>query len=200
LIARPSFRGLPLNHQRGWSQAKNVKEERKNMKSLMTKRTLLTTVVAFAFVSAISLMASTSGAHFFSASGSVLDNGDLAISFDEAGLGNENITYTATANAQALYGCINGGGNHPQATNKEAVNATVSGGGTFQAKNGRVSASFNLPVPPAPASFSCPGGQVAVLASVSYTNTTLTDTTNGVTITQDDMTGTFSRTFFTFKK
>jgi len=92
----------------------------------MIPRTLLTTLVALTFVSAISLMASTSGAHFFSASGSVLDNGDLAISFDEAGLGNENVNYTVTANAQAFYGCINGGGNHPQATNKEAVNATVS--------------------------------------------------------------------------
>jgi hypothetical protein len=172
----------------------------KKMKFRTAKGKLLTTLVAFTFVSAISLLASTSGAHFFSASGSVLDNGDLAIAFDEAGLGNENITYTATANAQALYGCINGGSNHPQATNKEAVNATVSGGGTFQAKNGRVSASFTLPVPPPPASFSCPSGQTAVLASVSYTNTTLTDITNGVPITQDDMTGTFSRTFFTFKK
>jgi hypothetical protein len=170
------------------------------MRFRMIPRTLLTTLVALTFVSAISLMASTSGAHFFSASGSVLDNGDLAISFDEAGLGNENVNYTVTANAQAFYGCINGGGNHPQATNKEAVNATVSQDFSREPKNGRVSSSITLDVPPPPATFSCPSGQVAVLASVSYTGTTLTDTTNGVSITQSDMTGTFSRTFFTFKK
>lgn len=170
------------------------------MKFHMTKRTLLTMLMAFAFVSAISLMASTSGAHFFSASGSVLDNGDLAISFDEAGLGNEDITYTASAFASAFYGCINGGSNHPQADNKEAVNATTTGGGTFKAKNGRVSGTVVLPVPPPPADFSCPSGQTAVLASVSYSNAVLTDTTNNVSITQADMTGTFQRTFFTFKK
>lgn len=170
------------------------------MKLRMNKQALFTMLVTFAFASAISLMASTSGAHFFSASGSVLDDGDLALSFDEAGLGNEDITYTATSFANAFYGCINGGSNHPQADNKEAVAATTTGGGTFKAKNGRVSGSFTLPVPPPPADFSCPTGQTAVLASVSYSNTVLTDTTNDVSISQADMTGTFSRTFFTFKK
>jgi hypothetical protein len=192
---------MPATNQvsAGCSQAPKVEEKRK-MKIRMTKRTLLTMLVAFAFVSAISLMASTSGAHFFSASGSVLDNGDLAISFDEAGLGNENVNYTLTSDASAFYGCINGGSNHPQATNKEAVNATETTTFSREAKNGRVMSSATLDVPPPPSSFSCPPGQTAVLASVSYANTVLTDTTNGVSISQADMTGTFSRTFFTFKK
>jgi hypothetical protein len=41
-------------------------------------------------------------------------------------------------------------------------------------------------------SFSCPSGQTLVLASVSYTNITLTDTTNNVSTSVADT----SRTFF----
>jgi hypothetical protein len=162
------------------------------------KRALLTTL--FIFAMAFAVKAGTSGAHFFSVDATVTSTGDLAISFDEAGLGNGDINYTASAAAQAFYGCINGGGNHPQATNKESVQAQTSTGGTFKSKNGRVSGTLVLPVPPPPATFSCPGGQIAVLASVSYTSALLNDSSSGVSVEQADMTGTFSRTFFTFKK
>jgi hypothetical protein len=162
------------------------------------KRALLATLFIFALV--LVGKAQTSGAHFFTVDATVTSTGDLAISFDEAGLGNGDINYTASAAAQAFYGCINGGGNHPQATNKESVQAQTSTGGTFKAKNGRVSGTLVLPVPPPPASFSCPGGQIAVLASVIYTGAILTDSTSGVSVDQADMTGTFSRTFFTFRK
>jgi len=162
------------------------------------KRALLTTLFVFAL--AIAGKAQTSGAHFFTVDATVTSNGDLSISFDEAGLGNGDINYTASAAAQAFYGCINGGGNHPQATNKESVQAQTSTGGTLKSKNGRVSGTFALPVPPPPASFSCPGGQIAVLASVTYTGALLTDNTSNVSVEQADMTGTFSRTFFTFRK
>jgi hypothetical protein len=165
------------------------------------RRTFLTALCILALASiTIPLRGGTSGAHFFSADATVQSNGNLAITFDEAGLGNGNIDYTATAGALAVYGCINGGSNHPQASNKESVQATASGGGTFQAKNGRVQATIILPVPPPPASFSCPGGQIAVLASVTYTQALLTDSSSGVSIGEADMTGTFSRVFFTFKK
>jgi hypothetical protein len=42
--------------------------------------------------------------------------------------------------------------------------------------------------------FTCPSGQRLVLASVSYGNVVLTDTTNGVTANLPDV----SRTFFSF--
>jgi hypothetical protein len=67
----------------------------------------------------------------------------LVVSFDERGLGNLNIDYTVTADATATYACINGGGNHPQAANKETVNDDVSGSGSFEPKNGRVVASLS---------------------------------------------------------
>jgi hypothetical protein len=68
----------------------------------------------------------------------------------------------------------------------------VSGGGSFEAKNGRVVASLSAG-PISAGDFTCPSGQRLVLASVSYTNIVLTDTTNGVSTSVPDA----SRTFFT---
>lgn len=140
----------------------------------------------------------TSGAHFMPAtSASVADNGALSIFIDEAGVGQQTVDYSIVWSGTADYGCINGGGNHPQASNKE----TTSSGGTTTASlspiNGRVTATVVVPgtPPPAPSTFSCPNGQTLVLADVSYT-TTVTDTTNGnVSITLSA-----SRTFFKFRK
>jgi hypothetical protein len=138
-------------------------------------------------------VAAFASAHFMSTSASVNSNGALVVNWDEAGLGNGNIDYTVTADATATYACINGGGNHPKAANKETFNADVSGGGSFQSKNGRVRASLTAG-PLSAGTFSCPGGQRLVLASVSYSNIVLTDTTNGVSVNLGDQ----SRTFFVF--
>jgi hypothetical protein len=148
---------------------------------------LVATVFALAAVAA---SASTSGAHFMTASGSVNDAGALVVNWDEAGLGNEDITYLLTANASATYACINGGGNHPKASNKETVQGQVSAGGSFQARNGRVIASLAAG-PLSAGDFSCPSGQELVLACVSYTGIVLTDTTNGVVQPIADVSRTF---------
>ena len=116
---------------------------------------------------------------FHSATSSVDNSGALVVSFDERGLGNLNVDYTLTADATAVYACINGGGKHPQAANKETINAEVSGNASFEPKNGRVAADISAG-PPSAGSFSCPSGQRLVLASVSYTNIVLTDVSNGV--------------------
>jgi hypothetical protein len=130
---------------------------------------------------------------FFAVSSSVNNGGALVVNFDERGLGNENIDYTLTADATAEYACVNGGGKHPQAANKETVNAEVSGGGSFEPKNGRVVASLTAG-PPSAGDFTCPGGQRLVFASVTYSNIVLTDTSNGVWTSIPDT----SRTFVTF--
>jgi hypothetical protein len=139
-------------------------------------------------------LASTSGAHFMSATSSVNNSGALVVSWDEAGLGNENINYTLTADATAIYACINGGGNHPKAANKETVQGQVSAGGSFQAKNGRVQASLTAG-PLSAGSFSCPSGQQLVLAKVTYSNIVLTDTTNNVSTNVPDVCRSFSSLF-----
>jgi len=95
-------------------------------------------------------------------------------------------------NATATYACINGGGNHPKAANKETVNGPLGATGSFApTKNGRVIASLGAG-PLSAGSFSCPGGQTLVLASVSYAGIVLTDTTNNVSINVSST----SKTFF----
>lgn len=148
--------------------------------------------VAAVFIAALAFAAVAQAApHFAAATSSVNNDGALVVNFDERGLGNENIDYTLTADATALYACINRGGKNPSAANKQSFEDQVSGGGTFAAKNGRVQASLTAGPLPAP-QFTCPSGQRRVLAAVTYTNIVLTDTTNNVSTTVPDA----SRTFF----
>jgi hypothetical protein len=134
----------------------------------------------------------TSGAHFFSASGSVADNGALQVSWDEAGVGNATVNYTLSAQSSATYACINGGGNHPKAANKQSVNGPLTSPNTgFNPINGRVKVTNGISVGPLPSNLTCPSGQTFVLACVSYTDITLTDTTNGVTANIADVSRTF---------
>jgi outer membrane usher protein FimD/PapC len=134
--------------------------------------------------------AATSGAHFTATATSVNSAGSLVATFSEGGLGNENVNYTLSADGSATYACLNGGGNHPKAANKETSNAEVNGGTDVQAKNGHASGSITAGPPGS--TLVCPSGQTFVLACVSYTNIVLTDTTNNVVIGLPDA----SRTFF----
>jgi len=124
--------------------------------------------------------------HFIRASGSLNNNGSLTVSFKEAGLGtNQLIDYELTADATATYVCVNRGGANPSAQNKTTVAGPVIATGTFNSgKNGQVTAS--LTVSPPPSDITCPPGQSLELASVSYTNVVLTDTTNDVSIAVGD--------------
>ena len=127
--------------------------------------------------------------HFISASAS-LSGANLNVSFKESGLGNNAlITYNATADGTATYVCVNGGNKNPNASNKETVSGPVSATGTFSSgKNGSISQTLTLS-PPSAGSFSCPSGQKLELASASYTDVAITDTTNSVTAS---IPGTFS--------
>jgi hypothetical protein len=90
----------------------------------------------------------------------------LTVSGKEAGLGDEaqiHVELTATAL------CINGGGNHPKATNKASVTAS----GDFPVQNGK--AEFTL-TGTAVFQPSCDPPM-----TVTFTDITVTDTTNGLT-------------------
>lgn len=144
-------------------------------------------------VSALAIMASSTfavAAKFFSTSSSVNSSGALVVSWDERGVGNGDIDYTLTANATALWACINNGGKNPAAANKRSFEGQVSAGGSFESRNGRVQASLTAG-PLGPGDFSCPSGQRMVLASVSYTNIVLTDSTNGTSTNIADASRTF---------
>jgi hypothetical protein len=124
--------------------------------------------------------------HFINASGTLNSDGSLTVKFKEAGLGtNQLINYELTADATATYVCVNNGGANPSAQNKTTVSGPVIATGTFNSgKNGNVTAS--LTVNPPPSDISCPRGQSLQLASVSYSNVTLTDTTNNISISVGD--------------
>jgi hypothetical protein len=128
--------------------------------------------------------------HFVAASAS-LSGTDLVVSFHESGLGtNQLINFTANADATATYVCVNKGGANPSASNKTTVQGPVSKSGTFSSgKNGNINQSLTLTPPPPPSGFSCPSGQRQETAQVTYTNVSITDTTNGITAT---IPGTFS--------
>jgi len=145
-------------------------------------------VIALAFLGLVSTAAYAVSPHFVRASGTLNSDGSLTVSFKEAGLGtNQNIDYTLTADATATYVCVNRGGANPSAQNKTTVAGPVSASGTFNSgKNGQVTAS--LTVSPPPSDISCPPGQSLELAFVSYTNVTLTDTTNNVSVSLGDFT------------
>jgi hypothetical protein len=156
------------------------------------QRHFIALLSAALIVGSTAISAFADSPHFNTASATLLNNGNLKVSFKEAGLGsNQNINYEATADATATYACQNGGGNFPSDPKKQTVSGPVSGTGTFSSgKNGSISASLTI-APPA-STLNCPGGQREVLGTVSYTNVAITDTTNGVSKT---ISGTFSKTF-----
>jgi hypothetical protein len=129
--------------------------------------------------------------HFIKASASIDSSGNLVCTFKEVGLGTTATTeaVTCSADATAVYACINGGGNHPKASNKETVSGPVSGGGDFAVRNGQTTGSITV-APPSAGDFSCPNGQRLVLASVSYTNIVL----EGAAGDTANVPGTISRT------
>lgn len=145
------------------------------------KRTLVLLFLApLCLILGTTMPAQAISPHFISASGTLNGDGTLTVKFKEAGLGtNQLITYVLTADATATYVCVNKGGANPSAQNKTTVSGPVSATGTFSSgKNGNVVAT--LTVSPPPSNISCPNGQSLQLASVTYTNVTLTDTTNNI--------------------
>jgi hypothetical protein len=146
------------------------------------KRRIAVVALVFTAVALIAQQALAQNEHFIRASGSVNNDGSLTVNFKEAGLGtNQLIDYTLTADATATYVCVNRGGANPSAQNKTTVSGPVSATGTFSSgKNGQVTES--LTVNPPPSDISCPPGQSLELASVTYTNVTLTDTTNNISV------------------
>ena len=147
-------------------------------------------VAAFIVAVVVATPASAVSANFYSVTSSVNSSGALVVNWDERGLGNGNITYTLTGDATALWGCINGGANHPKASNKETTSEPFTLTQTTRSKNGRVVSSFTAPAPAAPDPF-CPSGQHLELISVSYTNMVLTDTTNDSSTPVPDASRTF---------
>ena len=167
----PCFTNLTLNKQSSLESSRSL--------ALHFKNIIMKIYQLFPYLTLLSAPV-WAGPHFLATPvASITSTGALQVCFDEAGLGNTDINYQLTADETAEFGCFNNGGNHPKASNKETVSATISTAATFQPKNGRVQACVTGQ-PPSPGAFSCPPGQVRLLISVTDTNIVLNDTTNVV--------------------
>jgi hypothetical protein len=130
-------------------------------------RRLLVFIAAIIAVIAVDAPAALAGEpHFINNAFSVsrTDN-TLTVSGKEAGLGDETQIHVVLS-ATAL--CINPGGHHPKAVNKEDVTAE----GDFPVQNGK--ANFSLSVT---ATFQ---PECSPPMTVAFTDITVTDTTNGI--------------------
>jgi hypothetical protein len=132
------------------------------------RRLLLVAVLAVA-TAAVAAPAFAGSPHFINNAFDITrSDNTLTVSGKEAGLGDEAQIHVVLS-ATAL--CINPGGHHPKAVNKESVSAE----GDFPVQNGKadwtlsVTATFQPDCTPP--------------MTVAFTDVTVTDTTNGLTKT-----------------
>src|SRR5215510_10731352 len=126
------------------------------------QRRILSVLVSITLVGALAATGAWAvSPHFINASVSFdSTTGTASCTWKEAGLGdNVTIAYACSADAVAIYACINGGKHNPSAGNKETVRGPVDQTGSFSSgKNGNITGSLSLPIP-GPGAFSCPPGQ-----------------------------------------
>ena len=142
-----------------------------------------------ASVSLASSSATAAGLGATSAASAATDLPDLLYAWTEVGVGKPDVVYRLETVVTATFGCVNGGANRPKASNKTTITAPLQTSVELAAdKNGQITGSVVLDTGSVfPTGFSCPTGQTLVALSATFTNNTITDTTNGVTATDDDI-------------
>jgi hypothetical protein len=122
--------------------------------------------------------------HFIFVRASLQQDGDLNVSFKEAGLGtNQNIDYLAEADATVTCNCVTHSGKCPSASNKVTFTVAVDQPATFSSgKNGQVNQTITVEVPECPPSDppTCGNGQELRLSAITWENIQLTDLTTPV--------------------
>jgi hypothetical protein len=122
-------------------------------------------VSAFALAAVFAAAAFAGSPHFVTADASRSGN-TLSVTFKEAGLGNEpSVHIVLSATAQ----CINNGGKHPKAVNKQSVSA----GEDFPVQNGKAEGTVSVTATFQP--------DCSPPMEVRFTNVTLEDETSGAT-------------------
>jgi hypothetical protein len=145
---------------------------------------LSVTVGLFAMLMFVAQAVFAQNAHFIDSktTANIESDGDLTVKFKEAGLGDTATTYSLTTTADVTCTCVTNSGRCPKAANKLTFASQASTQGTFDPKNGTVSATLTLTAPGCPASSSptCGGGQTLELSAIAYHNIALTDITHNV--------------------
>ena len=133
----------------------------------MRARFIITALVSIALLG-IASPAYAGSPHFVGTPVATISGDTVTVTGKEAGLGNElQIHVEVTADAA----CINPGGNHPEAANKESFSAA----GDFPVQNGK--ADFSLTVV---ASFQ---PECVPPMTVAWSNIVVTDAANGLSVT-----------------
>lgn len=130
--------------------------------------------------------------HFIrNATSASLDGVSLVVDFKEAGLEAGAVeTIQVTAHLDALYQCVNKGGNVPSDPKKTTISSDVSESDEFTAaKNGNLVGTLTVDPPNAASVLDCPGGQRSTLVSVTWSDVIIDDLTSGASLA---LTGTFS--------
>ena len=142
-----------------------------------------------ASVSLASSSATATGLGATSAASAATDLPDLLYAWTEVGVGKPDVVYRLETVVTATFGCVNSGANRPKASNKTTITAPLQTSVELAAdKNGQITGNVVLDTGSVfPTGFSCPTGQTLVALSATFTNNTITDTTNGVTATDDDI-------------
>lgn len=114
---------------------------------------------------------------------------DLLFTWTEVGVGQPDVVYLLQSEVTATFGCVNAGSKLPQAGNKVTVTAPLATEATLTSdRNGKISGSVVLDTSSvSPTGLSCPSGQTLVAISATFAQNSITDTTNGVTATDDDI-------------
>jgi hypothetical protein len=142
-----------------------------------------------ASVSLASSSATAAGLGATSAADAATELPDLLYTWTEVGVGKPDVVYHLETVVTATFGCVNGGANRPKASNKVTLTSPLQTTVELAAdRNGQITGSVVLDTGSVfPTGFSCPTGQTLVALSATFTNNTITDTTNGVTATDDDI-------------
>jgi hypothetical protein len=126
---------------------------------------MATAVLVALFMFAGTQVAFAGSPHFVGSPTATRSGNTLTVSGKEAGLGSEaQVDIVVSATAQ----CVNGGGKHPKAGNKQ----NVSGGEQVPVQNGQAIFSISVTATFTP--------DCSPPMSVVFTNVTVTDTTNGI--------------------
>jgi hypothetical protein len=146
------------------------------------RRTLVIFVVA-ALVSAAGVLWAANP-HFIFVRSALQADGDVDVSFKEAGLGdNQLINYLAEADATVTCNCVTNSGQCPNASNKVTFTVAVDQPASFSSgKNGQVNQTITIAAPGCPLSDppTCGAGQQFVLSAISWEDIQITDLTTPV--------------------